>query len=104
MIQFLKNYIQVFAQLTNKDGSFLISRENTNNFSWNDLKGKIIIIRTCIDTCYNRTISRFKENNPNYTDEELEKYMERKKAIFKWYKFSNEFIEKIDKISIAKRK
>ena len=64
----------------------------------NLLKGKIIIIRTCIDTCYNRAISRFKENNPNYTDEELEKYMERKKAIFKWYKFSNEFIEKIDKI------
>ncbi len=65
----------------------------------NLLKGKIIIIRTCIDTCYNRTISRFKDNNPNYIDEELEKYMERKKAIFKWYKFSNEFIEKIDKIS-----
>ena len=64
----------------------------------NLLKGKIIIIRTSIDTCYNRTISRFKDNNPNYTDEELEKYMERKKAIFKWYKFSNEFIEKIDKI------
>ena len=64
----------------------------------NLLKGKIIIIRTCIDTCYNRTISRFKDNNPNYTDEELEKYMDRKKAIFKWYKFSNEFIEKIDKI------
>ena len=61
----------------------------------NILKGKIIIIRTCINTCYNRTISRFKENNPNYTDEELEKYMERKKAMFKWYKFSNEFIEKI---------
>ena len=64
----------------------------------NLLKGKIIIIRTCIDTCYNRTISRFKDNNSNYTNEELEKYMEKKKAIFKWYKFSNEFIEKIDKI------
>ena len=62
------------------------------------LKGKIVIIRTCIDTCYNRTINRFKENNPDYTKEELEMYMERKKSIFKWYKFSNEFIEKIDKI------
>ena len=64
----------------------------------NLLKGKIIIIRTCIDTCYNRTINRFKNNNPNYTNEELEKYKERKKAIFKWYKYSNEFIEKIDKL------
>ena len=65
----------------------------------NLLKGKIIIIRTCIDTCYNRTINRFKKNNPNYTKEELEEYMERKKSIFKWYKYSNKFIEKIDKIS-----
>ena len=62
----------------------------------NLLKGKIIIIRTCIDTCYQRTINRFKDNNPNYTKEELEKYMDRKKAIFKWYKYSNEFIEKVD--------
>jgi len=64
----------------------------------NLLKGKIIIIRTCIDTCYNRTINRFKSNNLNYTNEELEKYKERKKAIFKWYKYSNEFIEKIDRL------
>ena len=35
------------------------------------LKGTLIIIRTCIDTCYNRTISRYKENNPTYTKEEL---------------------------------
>lgn len=37
------DYLQVFAQLTNKDGSFLISREDTDNFSWNDLKGKVVI-------------------------------------------------------------
>ena len=37
------DYIQVFAQLTNKDGSFLVSRENTDNFSWDDLKGKTVI-------------------------------------------------------------
>ena len=68
----------------------------------NLLKGKIIIIRTCIDTCYQRTINRFKENNPNYTNEELEKYMDRKKSLFKWYKYSNEFIEKIDKFNNKK--
>ena len=64
----------------------------------NLLKGQLIVIRTCIDTCYNRTIERFKKNNPNYTNEELVKYMEKKKSIFKWYKYSNEFIEKIDKL------
>lgn len=64
------------------------------------LKGKIIIIRTDIDTCYNRTISRWiethKQYNLDYTEEELNVYKERKKAIYKWYKGSNEFIRKID--------
>ena len=38
-----EDYCQVFAQLTQKDGSFLVSREPTDNFSWQDLKGKTII-------------------------------------------------------------
>ena len=38
-----EDYIEVFAQLTQKDGSFLVSKEATNNFSWQDLKGKTII-------------------------------------------------------------
>lgn len=38
-----EDYIQVFAQLTDKDGSFLVSKNKTDNFSWNDLKGKTII-------------------------------------------------------------
>jgi len=38
-----EDYCQVFAQLTQKDGSFLVSREATDNFSWQDLKGKTII-------------------------------------------------------------
>lgn len=38
-----EDYIEVFAQLTQKDGSFLVSKEQTNNFSWQDLKGKTVI-------------------------------------------------------------
>ena len=38
-----EDYVQVFAQLTRKDGSFLVSREKTDNFSWSDLKGKTVI-------------------------------------------------------------
>jgi NitT/TauT family transport system substrate-binding protein len=37
------DFPQVFAQLTKRDGSFLVSRENTDNFSWQDLKGKVVI-------------------------------------------------------------
>lgn len=66
------------------------------------LKGKIIIIRTDIDTCYNRTISRWIEshekNGWDYTEEELNTYKERKKGIYSWYKGSNEFIRKIDEL------
>lgn len=38
-----EDYCKVFAQLTKKDGSFLVSRTNTSNFSWTDLKGKTVI-------------------------------------------------------------
>ena len=58
----------------------------------------MIIIRTDIDTCYKRCIERFKLNNPNATAEEIEKYSEKKKSLYKWYKYSNEFIRKIDSI------
>ena len=38
-----EDYIEVFAQLTQKDGSFLVSKEPTDNFKWTDLKGKTVI-------------------------------------------------------------
>lgn len=38
-----EDHTQVFAQLTKRDGSFLVAKENTEDFSWNDLKGKTVI-------------------------------------------------------------
>ena len=38
-----EDYTEVFAQLTKKDGSFLVSKEKIENFTWNDLKGKTVI-------------------------------------------------------------
>ncbi len=38
-----EDHTQVFAQLTKRDGSFLVSKENTEDFNWNDLKGKTVI-------------------------------------------------------------
>lgn len=38
-----EDYVQVFAQLTKRDGSFLVSKNPTDNFSWEDLKGKTVI-------------------------------------------------------------
>ena len=37
------DYLKTFAQLTKKDGSFLVSREKNDNFKIDDLKGKTII-------------------------------------------------------------
>ena len=38
-----EDYTEVFAQLTKRDGSFLVSKEKTDKFFWNDLKGKTVI-------------------------------------------------------------
>ena len=38
-----EDYTQVFAQLTKRDGSFLVSKEKINNFDWSMLKGKTVI-------------------------------------------------------------
>ena len=38
-----KDYIKTFAQVTQKDGSFIVAREKMDNFTLNDLKGKTVI-------------------------------------------------------------
>src|SRR5574344_1659224 len=38
-----KDYLKTFAQLTQKDGTFLVSRKKIDNFTLNNLKGKNII-------------------------------------------------------------
>lgn len=38
-----EDFVEVFAQLTKRDGSFLVSKNEKDNFSWQDLKGKTVI-------------------------------------------------------------
>lgn len=38
-----KDYLKTFAQLTQKDGSFIVAREKINDFTLEDLKGKEIL-------------------------------------------------------------
>ena len=38
-----KDYLKTFAQLTQKDGTFLVSRKKIDNFTLDDLKGKYVI-------------------------------------------------------------
>ena len=39
-----KDYLKTFAQLTQKDGSFIVAREKDDDFKLEDLKGKYIIV------------------------------------------------------------
>ena len=38
-----EDYTEVFAQMTKKDGSLLVSRTDEENFEWQNLKGKTVI-------------------------------------------------------------
>lgn len=38
-----EDHTQVFAQLTKRDGSFLVSKEKIDNFDWSQLKGTTVI-------------------------------------------------------------
>lgn len=37
------NYIQTFAGLTKRDGQFIVSRKNLDNFTWDMLEGKRVL-------------------------------------------------------------
>lgn len=60
------------------------------------LKGQIIIMRTSVENCYNRVLKRWKKEKKNYTDEEYNKYADRKKGMFNWYNSLNDFVVEID--------
>ena len=60
------------------------------------LKGDIIVIRTCVNTCYKRCIERF-EKDGNHTLDEIGAYSKKKKNIYIWYNYLNKFLELLDK-------
>lgn len=91
-------YKDILEYYKDTDKYLIIDSAQFRNLDINLLKGKIIIIRTCIDECYIRTIKRWKSIVKNYTEEELNAYKNRKKAMYEWYKKLNEFIIKVDEI------
>lgn len=63
------------------------------------LKGQMIVIRTDINTCYERVLKRWQQDRKNYTKDEYIKYINKKKPMFTWYKSINKFITKLEEIS-----
>lgn len=62
------------------------------------LKGDIIVLRTCINTCFDRCVNRYKEKNIDASFDDIINYSVRKKDIYKWYKYLNKFLYKLDKM------
>jgi len=62
------------------------------------LVGNIIIIRTCINTCFERCIKRYKENHPNASFESIASYSNKKRKIYIWYHNLNRFIDRVDRL------
>ena len=60
------------------------------------LKGDMIVLRTCINTCFDRCIKRYEEQHKNASFEELSSYTARKKGMYAWYKAINELLDKLD--------
>jgi len=92
-------YLEILNHFKNRDKIIVIdSAQYRNVKNVNILKGQIIVMRTSIDTCYERCLNRWKTNTKNYTEDEYKKYADKKIAMYEWYKGINNFLEKIDKI------
>ena len=80
-------YIKTLEYFNNTNKTVVIDSAQYRNIKdCSILKGKIIVMRTSIETCYERVLNRWKSNMKTYTKEEYIKYATRKSGMFKWYK------------------
>lgn len=90
-------YTKILDYFKNTDKTIVIDSAQYRNIKdCSILKGKIIVMRTSIETCYERVLNRWKSNMKTYTKEEYIKYATRKLGMFKWYKGLNNFLKKIN--------
>lgn len=94
-------YLKVLDYFKDSNKIIVIDSAQYRNIKdYSILKGKIIVMRTNIETCYERTLKRYKNiMKNNYKEEEFQKYANKKKGIFEWYTSLNDFIIKIDKLN-----
>ena len=62
------------------------------------LKGDIIIMRTCVDTCFRRCVDRYVQKHPRATEEEKRLYAQKKMGMYQWYRSLNKLMERVDNI------
>ena len=92
-------YLEILNYYKNSDKTIVIDSAQYRNIKdISILKGEVIVMRTSIDTCYERVLNRWKSIKEDYNEVEYQKYADRKKGIFSWYKSINKFIADIDKM------
>lgn len=92
-------YLRILDYFKESKKTIVIDSAQYRNIKdYSILKGELIVMRTSINTCYERVLSRWKSLMKEYTEEEYIKYAERKKGMFKWYKGINKFLENIEKL------
>lgn len=91
-------YIKVLDYFKNSRKTIVIDSAQYRNIKdYSNLKGQIIVMRTSVETCYERTLKRWKSKN-EFNEVEFNKFVEKKKGMFKWYSSLNKFLEVIDKM------
>ena len=93
-------YLKTLNYFKDSNKTIVIDSTQYRNIKdYSILKGQLIVMRTCVETCYERTLNRYKNIiKDNYNEEDSQKYANRKKGMFSWYKGLNKFLEKIEKI------
>lgn len=90
-------FTKTLEYFKNTDKTIVIDSAQYRNIkNCSILKGQIIVMRTSIETCYERVLNRWKNLNKNYTQEEYQQYADKKLNMFRWYHNLNDFITKIN--------
>lgn len=88
-------YNEILDYFKNSNKTIVIDSAQFRNMKdITKLKGKVIVMRTCINKCYERCLKRYDMKKPYATLEEKEKFAKKKKGMFSWYKSLNDFIKK----------
>lgn len=99
---FIENFDEIYKDILDcfkNNGKMIIidSAQYRNIKDISLLKGEVIVLRTCINNCYERCIKRYEEENKDSTFEEKVEYATRKKKMYEWYLSLNKFLDRLDK-------
>ena len=91
-------YLKVLDYFKGTDKTIVIDSAQYRNIKdYSILKGQVIVMRTSIEICYERTLNRWKSNN-EFDEEIYQKFVNKKIGMFNWYNSLNKFLEEVDKL------